>query len=234
MKRFISFFVFVVFTFSVFAISYSEYVIVNDLDSALKVANIVQKEVLVVFSLPNCPNCNKLKNEAFSDVQISEYVKKNFIPVFLDAEKTRFVNFPFDYLFDSKASFQKIDYYDLAVNKFSLREVPHTLLLDKKFQLIGGFPKYFDKSSFFSSLKNLAKKENTATKHVKSISALEADFLLKNLPNAKSYYWSTWKTDYKFAGKYDYAIIRNSNLKDVLDFINSNSNTPFNVLVVEK
>ena len=58
----------------------------DDYKSALKKAETHNKKVLLMFSEEDCPDCQKLQNEVFSDKAVSKYIIRKFVSVELDVE----------------------------------------------------------------------------------------------------------------------------------------------------
>ncbi len=58
-------------------------------EEGLKISKEENKPMFVFVASPNCPFCAKMRDEVLSDPEVFEYIKKNFVPVYVDVSKDK-------------------------------------------------------------------------------------------------------------------------------------------------
>ena len=58
-------------------------------EEGLQVAKEENKPMFIFISSPTCPFCIKMKEDVFSDPEVMNYLKTNFVPVYIDASKEK-------------------------------------------------------------------------------------------------------------------------------------------------
>ncbi|MDL2268909.1 thioredoxin fold domain-containing protein [Desulfosarcina sp. OttesenSCG-928-A07] len=89
-------------------------------ETGLKLGKEKGKKLLVVFFTDQCTYCYKMGNETFRDPAVMDYVKKNFIPVSVDADQRQDV-----------------------VKRFGVRGYPTTCFTESSGKEIAGLPGFF-------------------------------------------------------------------------------------------
>ena len=59
----------------------------HDFDQALQKAKSQNKEVMMMYSATWCPECSYMKEVAFKDRELADYIQKHFIVLSLDIQK---------------------------------------------------------------------------------------------------------------------------------------------------
>ena len=59
----------------------------HDFNTALQKAKNQNKEVMMMYSAPWCPECNYMKEVVFKNKEVAEYIQKHFIVLNLDVQK---------------------------------------------------------------------------------------------------------------------------------------------------
>lgn len=175
----------ILFTFvAIFALAQN--VLLNDVDVAAKLARIEQKKLAIVFTTQTCPYCAKLKNETLTDKTVKQLIMANFIFVeaMYDTKKTTNI-------FGHTMSYaQLFDYFNVS-------GVPSTWFLTSEATPLVYLPGYAPANVFAQVLRYVyqeikedfsqyAKKKDDfmGEKKLLKVTAEEADFVLKNDPNA--------------------------------------------------
>lgn len=119
-----------------------------DFNTGLDIAIKTGKPVFVDFYADWCYWCKEMDRKTFSDKEVIDYVKKNYIAVRIDTDDQR----------------KKIIYKNQTYNSQSFSEamgiegLPTTLFIDKKGNIITSYPGYIEKKTFLDLL-NYLKKE---------------------------------------------------------------------------
>ena len=58
-------------------------------EEGLRISKKENKPMFVFISSPNCPFCAKVRDEVLSDHEVEEYIKKNYVPVYIDVGKEK-------------------------------------------------------------------------------------------------------------------------------------------------
>jgi len=69
----------------------------HDFNQALQKAKSQNKEVMMMYSAPWCPECDYMKEVVFKDQEVKQYIQKHFIVLSLDIQKDRLPE-GFDYM----------------------------------------------------------------------------------------------------------------------------------------
>jgi len=63
----------------VLAVSYQDYVLFNRFDEAFEAGKLLKKNLLVVFTTPDCYYSHRLRTEVFSDESVASFLREHFI-----------------------------------------------------------------------------------------------------------------------------------------------------------
>lgn len=80
----------------------------HDFNSALQKAEKQNKEVMMMYSAPWCPECNYMKEVVFKNKNVLAYIQKHFIVLSLDIQKDKlpkgfdFIGIPTFFFLDKK------------------------------------------------------------------------------------------------------------------------------------
>jgi len=69
----------------------------HDFNTALQKAKNQNKEVMMMYSAPWCPECSYMKEVVFKNKEVVEYIQKHFVVLSLDVQKDKLpdgFNFP--------------------------------------------------------------------------------------------------------------------------------------------
>src|SRR6056297_4221853 len=64
-----------------FGTSYEDYIINNKLNEAYTISQFAEKPLLILFSIKNCSDCVKLKEQTLSEKETINFLKERFIIV---------------------------------------------------------------------------------------------------------------------------------------------------------
>lgn len=181
MKKFLSI------ALTVFAlVGFTQSILLNDVDIAVKLARIEQKKLAIVFTTQTCPYCVKLKNETLTDRTVKELIMANFI----------FVEAMYDTSRSTEAFGQRMSYAQLF-NYFNVSGVPTTWFFSSEATPLVYLPGYAPASTFAQILRYVyqeikedfsqyaKKKDNfVGERKLLRVAEEEANFVLQNDPNA--------------------------------------------------
>jgi len=180
---------------SAFALKFTDYAVYNDIENGLKAAVLLEKSVLMVFTLPNCSTCGRLKNEALSNPTVEALLREHCVVIVAEAEKDRYAKFPFStYVNPSSQSFETVNYYELITKKLGSNAVPFTIFLNPGLEMIGSTQSYNGYESYESALKTFIRLNARNPKKVyKKITASEKELIMNTLPYAQEIGWEEFK-----------------------------------------
>lgn len=58
-------------------------------EEGLEIAKKESKPMFIFISSPTCPLCRKMKEDVFSDPEVIDYIKSNFVPVYVDISREK-------------------------------------------------------------------------------------------------------------------------------------------------
>lgn len=190
----------VIFSLFTFSVSYDEFVFFNDFDTGFEVANILDKNVLLIFTSTNCPYCTQLKEDVIASEEVMNFLINNYILIEMHADSDKTGHFDvenakFD-LNGKKFTYQELFYL------FDVKGVPATYFFNKDLEFLGGFPGYLPITDYLTWLKYVEtesyKKGDISTfdveenyngnLQIKQLKEKDLQKIEANLPDLLSYY----------------------------------------------
>jgi len=151
MKKLLFFIILTVFSISIFSISYEEFVFFNDFDTGFEVAEILDKNVLLIFTSTSCPYCTQLKEDVIASEEVMNFLINNYILIELRSEEDKIGHFDVENAqFDKKG--KEFTYQELYY-LFDVRGVPATYFFNKELEFLGGFPGYLPATDYLKWLR---------------------------------------------------------------------------------
>ncbi len=236
MKRFLWLCFWMTLFLNVFALNMTDYVVYNDIENGMKAAVLLEKSVLMVFTLPGCSTCGQLKAEALSNPSLATLLRENCIVIVAEAEKDRYAKYPFRVYADSaNPSFETVNYYDLITRKIGSKSVPYTMFLNPQLEMIGSTQSYNGFDSYEAALKKFIQLNARNPKSVlKKITAGEEAMLLSTLPFAQKITWSDFKASVATLDRQNVYILQDTKIAEVRGFLDTISVPPYYVLVLTR
>ncbi len=124
---------------------YAQYVMENKIDGAFESARILEKGVIVFFTLPRCSDCERMKREVLSQEEVSNIIRNNFVLVEADFDASLSVVYP--PLFVSPARAKQMTHVDLF-REFGIRLVPSYAFFNFRFQHVHTHTGYLSPEEF--------------------------------------------------------------------------------------
>ncbi|WP_129409236.1 thioredoxin family protein [Marinitoga lauensis] len=165
--------------------------VVDDFNIALKLGEITDKNVIVMFSSKSCYYCKKFKSEVLTDDKVQEWLRTEFVFAEIYAEK------------DKKAMFKgKMLTYIELFGAFGVRGTPTFFFFDSKGEPLAQLPGFVEKDTFLSILKYFVYSRTNDIKYqdfvkknidvniknrVLKLDKEKIDYLLNNDPNTMEY-----------------------------------------------
>jgi len=216
-----------------FALNLTDYVVYNDIENGLKAAVLLEKSVLMVFTLPGCSTCGQLKAEALSNPSLAALLRENCIVIVAEAEKDRYAKYPFrTYADATNSSFETVNYYDLITKKIGSKSVPYTMFLNPQLEMIGSTQSYSGFDSYEAALKKFIQLNARNPKSIlKKITISEETLLLNTLPFAQTIAWDDFKAAIATLDRQNVYILKDVKIAEARTFLDTFSMPPAHVLI---
>ncbi len=235
---------------SVFGLSARDFVIFNNFNDSFELANAFGKGVIIVFSSPTCGYCDLMKDEVFSDDEVSYILTNNFVvsEIYSSSELKGNMDTDTGKFSTDAESFS----YDELFAIFGVMGTPHTAFFSKQLEYAGPVSGYIPKDIFAGLLKyisqelyekniefkdyNSSEDDFTGFKTVKKISEEEYSTAKKLLPKLiQEYSFEEFKNQNMIMlDPYKYYVITGSTLEKVEDFMGKLDKVQiYNVYVIE-
>jgi thioredoxin-related protein len=216
-----------------FSFELQNYAVTTDIESGLKIAALLEKGALIVFTRAGCPSCEQLKSEVFTTPSVANMLLEQCIVIVVEAVKTSYVKYPFDtYLTTSFKPYETVNYYELVLKKLGSQSLPFTIFLNPRFEILGKIEGYRGSSAYITSLKEFVKANALNPRSIlKKITGNEESLLLKNLPSSQRMAWSEFKDSIQSLDHFGVYILQKTSLSEIRSFLETNPNPPFYVLV---
>jgi len=231
-----------------FAVSYDDFVFFNDFDTGFEVAQILEKNVLLIFTSNSCPYCTQLKNDVIASEEVMNFLINNYILIELRADDDLKGHFDVENAkFDKNG--KEFTYQELFY-LFDVRGVPATFFFNRDLEFLGGFPGYLPADDYLTWLKyvetesykkgdiNTFKIEDNynGNLHVKSIKEAELTKIESHLPKLITYYTFDKFKELNLitTNPFKYYVIREAAMNDVQKYLNGlDKKLLYNVYVLE-
>jgi thioredoxin-related protein len=216
-----------------FSLELQNYAVTTDIESGLKIAALLEKGALIVFTRAGCPSCEQLKSEVFTIPSIVNMLLEQCIVIVVEAVKTSYVKYPFDtYLTNSFKPYETVNYYELVLKKLGSQSLPFTIFLNPRFELLGKIEGYHGSSAYTTSLKEFIKANALNPRSIlKKITENEESLLLKNLPASQRMAWSEFKNSVQSLDRFGVYILQKTPLSGVRSFLETLQTPPHVILV---
>lgn len=134
-----------------FAVTFEDFVFFNDFDTGFEVAQILNKNVLLIFTSTSCPYCTQLKQDVIASEEVMNFLINNYILIELHANDEQKGHFNVeDAKYDPNG--KEFTYQELFY-LFDVRGVPATYFFNRELEFLGGFPGYLPASDYLNWLK---------------------------------------------------------------------------------
>ncbi len=238
----------IVFSVSSFAVSADDFIIYNDFDTGFELAEILDKNVLLVFTSSSCPYCTMLIEDVINSREVLNFLRANYIVIEIRADDSKIGHFDVENTrFDING---KEFNYEEFFHLFGVRGVPATIFFNRELEFLGGFPGFLPATDYLKWLKYVETKsyekgdidsfENDAMYNgklrVKAISENELSEVEEHLSPLLSYFtYSKFReTNLITIDPFMYYVVRESNIKQVEDYLAGlDKKTIYSVYVVE-
>jgi len=230
-----------------FSISFEDYVFYNDFDTGFEVADILDKNVLLIFTSSSCPYCSQLKDVIASE-NVMNFLINNYILIEIRADEDKTAHFDVENArFDKDG---KAFSYGELFSLFGVRGVPASHFFNRKQEYLGGLPGYLPKQDFLNWLKFVETESYkemeikdfemdanyNGTLQVKAIQDTDLSKLENYLPELLTYYtYNKFKEmNLITTNPFKYYIIREAKVKDVQKYLeNLDKKLIYSVYVLE-
>jgi len=128
---------------------YAQYVMDNKVDGAFESAQILEKGVIVFFTLPRCSDCERMKREVFSQEETSNRIRNNFVLVEAGYDSSLSVVYPPRFVSPARA--KQMTYVDLF-REFGIRLVPSYAFFNFRFQHVHTHTGYLSPEEFMKMM----------------------------------------------------------------------------------
>ncbi|MDD8053818.1 MAG: thioredoxin family protein [Thermotogota bacterium] len=215
------------------ALNFTDYVVYNDIENGMKAAVLLEKSVLIVFTLPGCSTCEQLKTEALSNPSLAALLKEQCIVIVAEAEKDHYAKYPFRTYADStNTSFETVNYYDLITKKIGSKIVPYTMFFNPRLEMIGSTQSYSGFESYEAAVKKFIKLNARNPKNIlKTITASEKTLLLNTLPFSQTIAWDDFKEAVDTLDRQNVYILDGVKIAEARALLDTLSMPPAHVLI---
>lgn len=231
-----------------FSVSFDEFVFYNDFDMGFEVAEILDKNVLIIFTSSSCPYCTQLKEDVIGTEDIMNFLINNYVLIELRADDDKKGHFDVENAkFDKDGkefSYQELFYL------FDVRGVPATYFFDRDLVFLGGFPGYLPAPDYLNWLKFVEtesykkgdinefeiESNYNGNLKVKTITEKELMTIEQNLPSLLHYFTfeNFRKKNLITIDPFKYYVIRDGSLKDVQKYLDElDKKSLYNVYVLD-
>jgi rhodanese-related sulfurtransferase/thioredoxin-related protein len=207
---------------------YSDYVIINKYDDAVRVAEFTGKPIMVLFSMATCKDCDDFKETTLMDEDVMTFLKERFIVVDIQ---------PYPHLrgrFPLNTEDSEIFSYSELFRKYGVKRTPTAVFFDSDFSYTNRTIGVFDSEIYIETVRGFDQSfVDTSLRVVNVITEEMALLMLNTLPNTRLIDFNDLHTVVKSLNRLDYHIIDNGNIKNVKEILQENGIALNNVFVYE-
>ena len=213
----------------IFGTFYEDYIIDNKLNEAYSISQFVEKPLLILFSIKNCSDCVKLKEQTLSEEETIEFLKERFIIVDINPVPIYLGRFPIN---DEKGEEYS---YATIYREFSVKRTPTLMFFDLNGNYVNRLQGFYETDFLLKTIKTLSPLyQNPKGQVLKLIEDMEtAKLFLETLPIIKVYTFEQFKEKHDELDPLDYYIIEQASFNSVRAFIENKENELKNVYVFE-
>ncbi|HPE67767.1 MAG TPA: rhodanese-like domain-containing protein [Thermotogota bacterium] len=162
-------------------ISTEGYLVDNRYDEAFEAAQLLEKGVLVLFSLPTCQDCQNLKNYTLQSPQVVEALRRSFVVVEVNMDSTKSGYFPIP---QKKPLLAKSWTYEQLFSQYGIRRTPTVAFYNPQLDYLGTLSGFFNPEQFLKSFpSNLSPVPRKTSVDVRLLSTEQATLLANTLPD---------------------------------------------------
>ena len=227
------------------AVSYTEYVLFNRFDEAFLSARILNKGVLLIVSQPQCVFSAFLRQEVLSEERVSNFLRNHYVVVeiYPDPDLTGHFNFDMHETYFSVNG--KVYTYEDLYNIFLLRGTPTNAFFSTDLKMLSSFTGSVPPTEYLQIAKYLSqnlfqigvdwelykKKEDPymGVAALKSITASEKEYLLKNAKNVRPVTLEELSSAEQPLDPYLYYIIDKATEEEIRGFLKRTDQTLYSV-----
>ncbi|HPR95058.1 MAG TPA: rhodanese-like domain-containing protein [Thermotogota bacterium] len=208
--------------------AYSDYIIVNKYNEAIKIAEFTEKPLMILFSMATCKDCVDFKEKTLMQEEVMQFLKERFIIVDVQPYPHLHGIFPL-----GSESAGEYSYAELFV-KYSVKRTPTTVFFDNDFYFIDKTTGYYDSDSFIDIISQFDEKyDYPSSPELKAIDKDMAVLILDTMPNSKLLDLGRFESEYESLNVLDYYVIENTDLSAVRNLLQKKDNRLKNLFVYE-
>jgi len=122
-----------------FAINYTDYVLVNEHDSSFEIARILDKNLILLFSQESCHDCEEIKNNTLSNIELSNFLKSRFVITEIDIRSKNIGTYPlFGVIMGKKYQYNYSELY----KKYDIKRTPSSIVFNSEKKQLGIIERY--------------------------------------------------------------------------------------------
>src|SRR6056297_597455 len=212
-----------------FGTSYEDYIINNKLNEAYTISQFAEKPLLILFSIKNCSDCVKLKEQTLSEKETINFLKERFIIVDINPVPIYMGRYPINDETGEQYSYATI------YREFSVKRTPTLMFFDLNGNYVNRLQGFYETDFLLKTIKTLSLLyQNPKGQVLKLIEDMEtAKLFLETLPNIKVYSFEHFKETHDELNPFDYYIIEQASFNSVKDFLDNQGSKLNNIYVYE-
>lgn len=136
--------------------AYASYAMINNVDGAFETASILDKGVIIFFTLPTCGPCKEMRDKVFSNEEVSNLIRNHFVLVEADHNNRYTATYPPRSVAPSRA---KVMTLPELFRELEIRRTPSYAFFNTRFQHVYTHTGYLEPNELLQILEYVVSPE---------------------------------------------------------------------------